>query len=195
METSEEKERVRLKLDKMRALVFGRVAVQCATPGARVALEHPPGKIGEPRPCPTQFTDVDAERAVVIGYFGQAEPVRQLVNITPGATVDVIVAPVVAEAADPGIWPWVTVGAGAALIGAGVGFYSSNQSNIEKLRADPANTGLRDAVDRDRNFAIAGYALGGTALVAGIAWVVHGALGAEVSTAARVTPAGFEVQF
>ena len=35
-----------------------------------------------------------------------------------------------------------------ALIGAGVGFYSSNQSNIEKLRADPANTGLRDAVDR-----------------------------------------------
>jgi len=194
-ESAEEKERVRLKLEKVRAAVFGTVAVKCAVPGTRVALEHPPGQISARVACPTQFADIDAVRVVVIAYFGEQAPVRQLVNIIPGAVADVTLAPLAAPVADPGPWPWVTVGTGLALMGTGLAFYASNQSNLDELRADPTNEGLRGAVDRDRNLAIGGYVLGGTALVAGIAWVVHEMLEENVSTAARITPNGLEVRF
>ena len=193
--SAEEKERVRLKLEKMQSLILGGVAVSCGGPGATVALEHPPGSLGDPRPCPTQFTEIDAERVVIVAYFEGAEPVRQMVNLTAGATIDITLTPPAQPAADAGIWPWVTVGTGAALIGTGVAFYVSNQSNVDKLWNDRNNQGLRDAVDRDRNLAITGYVLGGTALIAGAAWLIHEATAPDISTAARITPMGLEVSF
>jgi tetratricopeptide (TPR) repeat protein len=98
----------------------------------------------------------------------------------------------------PGIWPWVTAGAGVALIGTGGVFGVLAQSKRDDADADPEHKSSRRTFRDAESLATTAnvfFIVGGVVAAGGVTWIVlsTGAEDAEPSAELRVGPGSVAV--
>lgn len=89
------------------------------------------------------------------------------------------------------VWPWVTIGVGAGVLGAGGLFavLSRNRYEDAERASDGQSTvDLQRDADRYTDFANVGFVAGGTIVAGGVAWLLLQSAAVEAKTQPRVSP-------
>lgn len=202
-------------IEKLQADVLGVLAVTCQQEGSSVLLAEVSDAA---QSCPYRSRALEPGRyEIEVNAPGYVKS-RRAVQIRAGSTtaVDFDLSPLPTRVAGrpPGVviadspppprgsspWPWVTIGGGAVLVGAGALF------NAAAVSAGDDAAGLPPSIQRDdlvsdfetnRALAYTLYGLGGAVALGGIVWQVIEWTGGQNSQTVgfRPTPNGFEVTF
>jgi len=207
-DASHRKRRAFQALERLRKQVYGTLTVVCDPQGSVIEIKG----VTEGRPsCPwTNEAVQPGSYALTVNHPGYLESVR-LVSVQAGRAETVQVAlerdpdalQLLGSAPPPRRvrpLPWVLVGVGTALTGAGVAFqFSAGSSRDEAEDTDPGSEDQLDAIsafERDRALALTSYGLAAGTLVAGIIlFIVDGGKKDGRAQRTRITPGGLAVNF